>query len=117
MHAVAKDVVPAELVPLLRREAPVCQVDPLGVWVLSRYDDIVAASKNLQVFSSQAFAPAVSPPWLGRHNPLADSLLVMDPPRHTRLRALVTSVFTPSVLNRMEAYARDIASRLTEMML
>jgi cytochrome P450 len=101
----------------LRRESPVCQLEPGGLWALSRYDDVVTAFKNPQVFSSGGLRMATAPSWLKRHNPITDSLVLMDPPKHGRLRGLVTRAFTTSLLNRVESYARDVSERLTVMML
>ena len=100
----------------LRRESPVCQVEPNGYWALSRHDDIVAALKEPELFSSSALRMAGEPPWLGRRNPLTDSLIVAEPERHARLRGLVSRAFTNAMVGRMEAYARDVASRLTDML-
>jgi cytochrome P450 len=102
---------------MLRREAPVCQVDPHGMWAISRYDDILAVFKEPRVFSSAGLRVATEPPWLERANPLSSSLIMVDPPHHGRLRALVSRAFTASVLSRMEAYARDVSMRLTEVIL
>ncbi|KYG10455.1 cytochrome [Sorangium cellulosum] len=100
----------------LRRSAPVCQVEPGGLWALSRYDDVAFALKNTELFSAQGGRVAVLPPWLDR-NPMADSLLLMDPPEHTRTRALVSRAFSTRVIPRIEpvlrAVTREFVERLT----
>ena len=100
----------------LRRESPVCQVDPHGFWAISRHDDIVAVFKNTDVFSSEACRHLSEPSWLGRSNPISNSMFLADPPRHGRLRGLANRAFTNTMLSRMEAYARDVAMRLVEML-
>jgi cytochrome P450 len=40
----------------LRREAPVCQVEPGGLWAVTRYADIVSVLKNPRLFSSEGLA-------------------------------------------------------------
>jgi len=99
----------------LRRDAPVCQVDPGGFWAVTRHDDVVAVFKDPALFSSQGFGAATKPPWLG-HNPFGDSIIVLDPPAHGRLRSLVNRAFTPAAMVRLEArvraYAEDLAARL-----
>ena len=92
----------------LRRSAPVAFVDP-GVWAVSRYDDIVSVLKNPSVFSSQGLKAAAIQPWL-RENPLAESLVMTDPPSHTASRALVTHAFTSRVLPRIEPLARQVSA-------
>jgi len=98
----------------LRRESPICQVDPGGLWVITRYDDIAQAFKNPQVFSSSGLRLATEPPGLNRYNPISSSLVLQDPPVHTRLRSLVTRAFTANIVTSMESYARDICQRQVE---
>jgi len=92
----------------LRRNAPVCQVDPGGMWAVSRYEDVMHVLKNPQVFSSKGFGAATNPPWLGG-NPFSDSMLAMDPPHHGRLRVLVSRAFGVSAMARLEQRVRAFA--------
>ncbi|WP_437589410.1 cytochrome P450 [Sorangium sp. So ce1000] len=100
----------------LRRESPVCQVDPSGMWAVTRYDDIVAAFKNTQVFSSAGLRVASEPPHLQRHNPLSDSLILADPPRHSQLRNLIGRAFTASTVSSLEPRMRFKAAQLVDEM-
>jgi len=93
----------------LRKRAPVCQVDPGGIWAVSRYDDIVAVLKNPSLFSSHALRAMAIQPWID-HNPLGDSLPMLDPPRHTSNRTLVNTAFSTQVIPRIEPLARRVAS-------
>ena len=95
----------------LRRNAPVSQVDPFGMWAVSRHDDVLYVLKNPQLFTSEGFRQAYRPPWISNY-PLADSALVMDPPRHTRLRALINRAFGASVITRVDPFVRQLAARL-----
>ncbi|WNG41110.1 cytochrome P450 [Archangium violaceum] len=95
----------------LRRNAPVCQVDPGGYWVVTRHDDVVAAFKNPQIFSNTGMRVATKPEWLG-HNPFADSMIGQDPPNHTRLRTLVNRAFGPAALARLEVRVRQFAEAI-----
>lgn len=95
----------------LRRDAPVSQVDPGGMWAVSRHDDVLYVLKNPQLFASEGFRQAYRPAWISNY-PLADSALVMDPPRHTRLRALINRAFGASVITRIEPFVRQLATRL-----
>ena len=69
----------------MRRTAPVCQVDPGGMWAVSRYDDVMHVLKHPELFSSRGFGETTNPPWLGG-NPFSESMIAMDPPQHGRLR-------------------------------
>jgi cytochrome P450 len=95
------------------RRGPVCQVEPGGLWAVSRHDDVVAVLKDPRRFSSVGLGRSFLPPWLER-NPVASSLVMRDPPDHTRLRGLVGKAFSGAALQRMEARVRAIAEELAE---
>lgn len=95
------------------RRGPVCQVEPGGMWAVSRYDDVVAVLKDPRRFSSVGLGRSFLPPWLER-NPVAHSLVMKDPPDHTRLRALVSRAFSGSALQRLETQVRALAEELAE---
>ena len=108
----------------LRRDAPVSWhpefvqegVEPgRGHWAVTRYDDVFRASRHPEIFSSSLGIT------IGDQTPeLAEyfgSMIVMDDPRHTRLRNIVRSAFTPRVLARMEDSVRDRARRLVTGMI
>jgi cytochrome P450 len=92
----------------LRRNAPVSQVDPGGMWAVSRYEDIMHVLKNPQRFTSSGMQQAWRPKWCLDY-PLADSMLVTDPPRHGRLRAIMTRAFSATAMNRLEPKIRQLA--------
>ncbi|MFS8066674.1 MAG: cytochrome P450 [Byssovorax sp.] len=94
----------------MRRSTPVCQVDPGGMWAVSRHDDVMYVLRNPRLFSSQGFRAVTNPPWLGG-NPLADSMLMMDPPEHGRLRGLITRAFIVSAMARIEPRVRAFAEQ------
>src|SRR5690349_20697618 len=107
----------------LRREAPVSFHRPItiegvdagaGHWVLARYDDVHYASRHPELFSS---SPNIT---MGDQTPeLAEyfgSMIAMDDPRHSRLRNIVRSAFTPRVLARIEDSVRARARHLVSTM-
>lgn len=102
---------PYPLYAELRRDRPICQVEPGGAWAVSRYSDVLAILRDPARFSSQGFQAAWQPPWVG-YNPLANSVLAMDPPGHTRLRALVMRAFHSRSISRLERPLRLVAERL-----
>lgn len=95
----------------LRRVSPVCQVDPGGMWAVSRYDDVVAVLRDPARFSSQAFRAVWEPPWIG-YNPLARSVLAMDGPAHARLRALTHGAVGPRSVARLQSTIHARAEQL-----
>jgi cytochrome P450 len=96
---------------LLRERAPVWR-SPLGMWVLSRQADIAAVLKDPRF--GHDFEGKLSDP-RGRAELLEEpvfrglrlSMLVRDPPDHTRLRGLVAKAFTA---RRLEAMRPKIAA-------
>ncbi|AUX20901.1 cytochrome P450 [Sorangium cellulosum] len=97
----------------LRRDNPVCQVDPGGMWAVSRYADVLFVLKSPEIFSSQGFKAAWQPPWVG-YNPLANSMLALDPPEHTRMRALIHRAFGARTVARLEPRVRAVAEELAD---
>jgi len=102
---------------LLRREDPVhWHPEPApnhGFWAITKHEDVVAVSKNPQVFSSGeglTMLEEVEPESLEKRRSLIDS----DAPLHQHLRRVVSPLFTPKAINAHEAFARATASRLLD---
>jgi hypothetical protein len=92
----------------LRDEAPLYRNDDLDFWALSRHDDVVAAFRNPTQLSNR-FGVSLDPSAYGPEAHRAMSFLAMDPPRHTRMRALVSKAFTPRRVAELEASVRALA--------
>jgi cytochrome P450 len=97
----------------LRAEDPVHR-SPLGFWILTRYEDVIAALRDphltkeaIAAFVAARFGVAV-PPGIGL------SMLDRDPPDHTRLRGLVSKAFTPRVVEALRPHIRQIVDGLLE---
>jgi hypothetical protein len=97
----------------MRSEPGLCRVEPFGAYAAARYEDAAAILKDPRRFSSEALAVTAEPAWLGP-NPVAHSLVSMDPPRHTPLRALITRAFGPKGMARLEAQVRRVSEELAE---
>lgn len=95
----------------MREESPVAMIEPGGFYTLSRYSDVCAAFLDTQTYSSEGFRAVLEPEWVGR-NPVADSLIVRDPPRHTQLRALANRAFVNRVLVALEQVMEALADSL-----
>jgi cytochrome P450 len=96
----------------LRAEDPVHQ-SPLGFWVLTRYEDVVAALRDprlakeaIPAFVAARFGLPVAGPGL--------SMLDRDPPDHTRLRGLVSKAFTPRVVDVLRPHIQQIVDGLLD---
>ena len=103
----------------LRREAPLSFWPAIemegfeagsGYWALTKHDDVHYASRHPEIFSSSPNitindnAPEIAE-YFG-------SMIVLDDPRHQRLRSIVSRAFTPKVVARIEASVRERARRL-----
>jgi cytochrome P450 PksS len=103
----------------LRAEEPVCPVvlpDKQVVWLVTRYDDVAMILRDERFAKDKkwALAPGQKQPWVpALFRPLERNMLDVDPPDHTRLRALVQKAFTPSVVERV----RERIVKLTEDLL
>jgi methyl-branched lipid omega-hydroxylase len=108
----------------LRREAPISFWPAIelpgfaagsGHWALTKLDDVFYASRHPDIFSS---APGIT---INDQNPeVAEyfgSMIVLDDPRHQRLRSIVSRAFTPKVVARIEASVRERAHRLVTSMI
>lgn len=92
----------------LREEAPVYHNEEDGFWALSRHADVSAALRDEKRFSSRN-GLRIEPPFWGPQAERFFSFVAMDPPRHTRMRALVTSAFTPRRVAALEPRLLEIA--------
>jgi cytochrome P450 len=95
----------------MRRQAPVYRNQRLDFWALSRFDDIEAAHRDPQTFSS-AHGTVLE---LMSETVLAPGLMIfMDPPDHTYLRRLVSRAFTPRRMGRLESGIRALCVSLLQ---
>jgi len=101
---------PFETYRRLRDEAPAYYSEKYGFWALSRYDDVTAAIKDHETYSS---ARGVSlDMFMDEPNPdMPDLVIMMDPPDHTKMRKLVNKVFTPRAVAALEPMIR---AKITE---
>jgi cytochrome P450/nitrite reductase/ring-hydroxylating ferredoxin subunit len=103
--------VPHEWFALLRREAPLHwqeETTGRGFWSFTRYDDVVAVSKDWQTYSSELGGTSMqdlTPEEVEARKSMIDT----DPPAHTRLRSIVNQGFTPRVINAYEGRIRELA--------
>jgi pimeloyl-[acyl-carrier protein] synthase len=105
---------PYPLYHRLRTEDPV-HLTPLGIWVLTRYDDVAFVLRDGR-FGRGGFEAryreifGVDPSQAG----FALSMLHKDPPDHTRLRGLVNKAFTPRVVDRLRPNIQQIVDALID---
>lgn len=108
--AICRD--PFPLYAALLRERPVCRVEPGGIWLVTRYDDVQFALKNTDVFSSAGFREMLAPDWLRPECRRDLSILSQDPPVHTRNRLLINRAFVSRVINDLVPYMERTAAAM-----
>jgi long-chain acyl-CoA synthetase len=84
-----------------------------GYWAVTRYEDVLTASRQPELFSSARRGAFLVDPRTSAGLQAARQLLVnMDAPQHVRIRKLVTPAFTPRSIRRLaanvEAHARAL---------
>lgn len=108
---------PYPLYRQLRSDAPVHWDPFLHAWVITRYDDVVHV---LHHFSAQRTPTPeqLSALNLSALSPIAAvmvrQMLFLDPPAHTRLRALASAAFTPSRVEQLRSHIREVMDDLLD---
>jgi cytochrome P450 len=88
----------------LRDEAPLYHNADLGFWALSRYDDVIEGLHDWETYTSTegiTLEPKSQLPMM----------ITMDPPAHTKMRRLISRVFTPRRVAGMEAEIRALSAK------
>src|SRR5262245_27005912 len=106
LYSPAIDADPLPAYTVLREQYPCYWSESDGLWVLSRYDDIVQAARDWETFSSSQGNMIDELP--GR---AGATLGTTDPPRHDRLRALSQAAFTRKTAEQLIAPTLEIADR------
>src|SRR5262245_29418484 len=100
------DADPFPYYEILREQYPCYWNESGNLWILSRYDDIVQATRDWETFSSSQGNMIDELP--GR---AGATLGTTDPPRHDRLRALSQAAFARKNVEQFIAPTLDIADR------
>ena len=95
----------------LRDNDPVYFNEELGIWLLTKWDDVNRAFRDFKTFVNTG---AVSlEPDSGEKLPFP-MFIFSDPPDHTRVRGLFSGLMTPESVKKIEAYTRNKAIELIE---
>lgn len=96
---------PYPMYSLARQFRPVSFEPARGIWSVFGYDDCVAVLKDHATWSSQQAMSTEDMP---------ATMLGSDPPRHQRLRGLVSQAFTPRMVDALEPRIRALATQLLD---
>ena len=86
----------------LREFAPVVKIPQENVTMLARFEHVAEGLKDWRTFSS------TSRPWHDPNSVRPELLLTDDPPKHSRVRAVIGNALSPKALSKMaEAFKTD----------
>jgi cytochrome P450 len=96
----------------LRDRAPLYHNETMNFWALSRFRDVMDALLDWQTYSSVGalVLERLDPKYL-EATPM---MILEDPPRHDRLRALVSRAFTPRRIAGLEPFVRELSGKLLD---
>jgi len=97
------------------RDLEPVQEHPFGFWFVSHYDDVTQLLRaGLSVQDSNLAEGPLLDQYRaigGERNAVSLSMLDRDPPDHTRLRSLVTKVFTPRAVAALEPMVAELVDQ------
>ena len=113
--------VPRDYLRWLRDHEPVAwhdEPDGPGYWLLTRYDDVVAANRDWQRYSNALKGSSIEEARSEEELEVRRRIFVnQDPPDHTRHRKLVSHAFTPGHVKRMTPMIEATCARLVDELL
>jgi cytochrome P450 len=107
----------------LRETSPVFHVPDTTMWIVSRYADVTAVLRDKRLGHLSAATPNLTEEQRQEimDNPalagLSRTMLLQNPPDHTRLRSLVVKAFDARRIERMRERIRSIANELVDQLL
>jgi cytochrome P450 len=91
----------------MREASPVFRLAPYDLWMIFDFEGVKRALVDHGTFSSDlSYVP-------GHGNP-GKWFIFFDPPRHTKLRALISKAFTPRVAANLEPRIRELSHQLLD---
>ncbi|UXA16605.1 cytochrome P450 [Mycobacterium sp. SMC-4] len=98
-----------EIYRRMRAEAPVYYNAEYDFYALSRHEDVAAAYKDFETYSS-AYGLDLSTVRSDEPVP-AKMIIMMDPPEHRQMRSLVNKVFTPRAIEALRPMVTETIDR------
>lgn len=119
-HAFRAD--PYPVYQVLRQYAPITFREELGMWVVSRYEDVTSILRDRRfgrsidhVLTRQQRGMPPKPQHRRAFDMLSEnSMFDKEPPDHTRLRGLVHKAFTPRRVENLRESVQSIADSLLD---
>jgi cholest-4-en-3-one 26-monooxygenase len=108
--------VPHDVFHVMRKEAPVYfhkEKDGPGYFCVTKYEDVVAISKDPHTFSSKR-GTNIQDYSADDLSVIQLMMLNMDPPQHNQFRKLASTGFTPRMVARLEPRIRAAAKEIID---
>ncbi len=99
--------VPYDVLADLRGGCPVSRTGS-GAYFLARFDDVLAATKNVAVFQASFRAPGVVVP------PEEQLISEIPEPRHGKIRRIINSAIAQHRIGRVEPFVRQLCNDLLD---
>ncbi len=96
----------------MRRHHPVCQVEPGGIWAISRFDDVKYVLATPELFSSKAINLLYESDWLSDEGQNSRLIISQDPPDHGHYHGMVNRAFINRVITTLIPLMRETAESL-----
>jgi cholest-4-en-3-one 26-monooxygenase len=109
--------VPHDALRVMRKEAPVYfhkEPEGRGFWCLTKYEDVLMASKDPHTFSSFRGGTNIKDYPPEDLSAIQMMMLNMDPPQHNQFRKLASTGFTPRMVARLEPRIRAAAREIID---
>ncbi len=100
-----------------RPEKPVCYDEAAGLWHVYGHPEVQAVLGDPEAFSSDALRITPEhrrPRAEGKDISMDGMITLMDPPRHTKLRKLVTGAFAPKAVAGLEPQIAALTNELLD---
>ncbi|HVS40334.1 MAG TPA: cytochrome P450 [Gemmataceae bacterium] len=94
----------------MRAASPVFHLPPFDLWMIFDFEGVKRALVDHAAFRSDLSHAS------GNGNP-GEWFIFFDPPRHTKLRALISKAFTPRVVADLEPRIRDLSRQLLDQVI
>src|ERR1700675_2202517 len=107
---------PYPLYKFLRTRYPLLRT-PIGFWISTRYDNCLDVLRDKRFLAFDLNALDAFPPDDGlksMREALQHAIVFRNPPDHTRLRRLMTTFFSPAVVNGLEPRIQHIVDYLLD---
>lgn len=106
----------------LREEGPILWNEQTNQWMVTRFEDVASSLRDRRLgrdyshrFTSEEIGrPEPDQRWSNFNDHERWSLLCLEPPDHTRIRRLISKVFTPRAITKLDEPIRALSDELLD---